>query len=325
MKRLKLFADTPAPLEVSQFALGCDHYGARRPEDLAMRIMDTYYELGGNMFDTAHVYSQERSGEVSLSERTVGKWIAANGVRNKIALVTKGAHPEKTDMLTSRIGEKNIRDDLSLSLETLGVDSVDIWFLHRDNPQIPAPEIVDMISDLVDKGYVRHLGASNWTGERIAQANDYARKNGKHGFEISQIHWSLARSTPESWEDPTIVCMNDIEYAWYKASQMPLMVFSPQARGVIARMISGGEAAVPENWAKRFMLRENLGRIERCRLLSEKTGKNPMGICLSYITSAPIPVIPLLGCSSPEQVRDSLKFADTTLTEEERAYLVTEA
>lgn len=325
MKYLNLFSKTPHPIQASQIALGCDHYGTRRPDDLAMRIMDAFYELGGTLFDTAHIYSQERPGAISLSERIVGRWIAANNLRNKVALVTKGVHPDRSNMLESRINEENIRDDFSSSLETLGVEYVDVWFLHRDNPQMPVGEIIDMVSGLVDKGHVRHLGASNWTAERMAQANEYARKNGKHGFEIAQIQWSFTRSTPESWEDPTIVCMNDAEQAWYTETKMPLMVFSPQARGVVSKMIAGGREAVPENWAKRFMLDENLGRIERCRELSEQTGRNPAGICLSYLTSAPFPTIPVIGCSNPEQVRDSLQFVDDTLSAEERAFLTTDS
>lgn len=324
MKYLKLFANTAFPVEASQIALGCDHFGGRRPEDLARRIMDAYFELGGTMFDTAHVYSQERPGETSLSEKVVGKWIADNGVRDKIVLVTKGVHPDRSNMLVSRINEQNVRDDFSSSLETLGVDYVDVWFLHRDNPQMPVGEIVDLVSGLVDKGHVCHLGASNWTAGRIAQANEYARLHGKHGFDIAQIQWSFTRSTPESWEDPTVVCMDDAQLAWYTTNKMPLMVFSPQARGVVSKMIAGGRESVPENWAKRFMLDENKGRIERCRRLSERTGRNPAGICLSYLTSAPFPVMPVIGCSSPEQIRDSLQFADETLSDEERAFLTSD-
>ncbi|MCC8190845.1 MAG: aldo/keto reductase [Planctomycetes bacterium] len=324
MQYLTLFPETANPVTASQIALGCDHYGGRRPEDLARRIMDTYFELGGTVFDTAHVYSQERPGEVSGSERVVGQWIADNGVRDRVVLVTKGVHPDRSDMLTSRITRDNIRDDLAASLETLAVDHVDVWFLHRDNPAMPVGEIVDMVTELVDEGRVRHVGASNWTAERIAAANQYARQHHRRPFEIAQIQWSFTVSTPESWEDPTVVCMNDREYAWYAAEKFPLMVFSPQARGVVAKMLAGGKEAVPENWARRFMLEENRDRIERCRQLGERTGRNPAGICLSYLTSAPFPVLPVIGCSSPEQVRDSLRFSDEVLSEEERAFLVTD-
>lgn len=322
MKYLDLFSNTQNAVRISQFALGCDHFGDAIPEEQAFRIMDVYYEQGGTLLDTAHVYSQRGVGEISLSEKTVGKWISDNGLWGKVMLSDKGAHPDRNQMLLSRISEKNIKDDLSASLETLRTDGVDIWFLHRDNPDMPVGEIVDIVSELVDKGYIRHLGVSNWSAERIAQAQEYARKHGKHEFEISQIQWSLAISTPESWEDPTIICMDDAQQSWYRTQQFPVMTFSSQSRGLFSKVIEKGVESVSDKTGKRFLLEQNMGRIERCRKLCERDGINPAGLCLSYLTSAPFPVIPVIGCSNPEQVKDSLQFADAAISEADRNYLV---
>lgn len=322
MRQLKLFENLKYPISVSQYALGCDYYDLDISEDQAFRIMDAYYEQGGTLLDTAHVYGQKKVGEVSLSEVTVGKWIAANKLEGKVVISNKGAHPDRNQMLVSRINEKDISDDLFASLEALRTDCVDIWFLHRDNPKMPVGEIIDMVSELVDKGYIKHLGVSNWSVERISQALEYARKNAKHRFEISQIQWSLALSTPESWDDPTLVSMEPSQQDWYKAQQFPLMAFSPQAHGIFSKVIEKGVEAVSEKSAKRFLLEQNMGRIANCKHLCEKYGINPAGMCLSYLTSAPFPVIPVVGCSSPAQVKDSLKFSDFTLSEADREYLV---
>ncbi|MFA9381696.1 MAG: aldo/keto reductase, partial [Acetanaerobacterium sp.] len=192
MRYLNLFENSKNPTRVSQCALGCDYYGAVIPEEKAFSIMDAYYEQGGTLLDTAHVYAQTKVGEVSLSEITVGKWVAANKLQGKVVISDKGAHPDRNQMQVSRINENSIKDDLFASLEALRMDSVDIWFLHRDNPQMPVGEIVDIVSELVDEGYIKHLGVSNWSTKRIAEALEYAQKHGKHGIEISQIQWSLA-------------------------------------------------------------------------------------------------------------------------------------
>ena len=228
-------------------------------------------------------------------------------------------------MLVSRISERNIRDDLFSSLEALKTDQVDIWFLHRDNPDMPVGEIVDMVSGLVDQGYIRHLGVSNWTAGRISEALAYAGANGKHPFEISQVQWSLAISTPRSWDDPTLVCMDEAQQAWYKETQFPVMVFSPQARGLFSKVIEQGADSISEKVRSRFLLDENLGRIERCRKLCGEKNMNAAGICLSYLTGAPFPVMPIIGCSNPQQVKDSLRFADVILSEKEREFLVKES
>lgn len=321
MKRLGLFAETPHPFEVSRIALGCDHYDETTPAANALQVMDAYFAAGGNVFDTAHIYSQMQPGGISLSEKLLGEWIRANGVRDRIMLVTKGAHPSRSDMLTTRINEQVVREEFESSLETLGVDSVDVWFVHRDNPAAPAGEILDMLRE-VTRGGVKHLGASNWTAARLAEANASAAKQGKAGFDISQIQWSLARVTKESWGDETMVIMDDAEAVWYEQTQMPVMVFSSQAHGLFSKVIEQGEGSLTERFAKRFQVEKNRERIERCRAVSARSGVNPAGVCLAYITSAPFPVLPLIGCSTAEQLRDSLRFADYELSPEDRKYLI---
>lgn len=322
MQYLDLFQNTGNPARVSQISLGCDFYGLTIPEETAFRMMDAYYELGGKFFDTARVYGQAELGAQSLSEVTVGRWIQRNGLQGRVVVSDKGGHPDRRDMSVSRINEKELRADLFASLEALQTSAVDIWFLHRDNPAMPVGEIVDIVSDFVDKGYVKHLGASNWTGKRLDEAREYAQRHGKHGFEISQIQWSLARSTPQSWNDPTLVAMNETELAWYEQSNLPVMVFSPQGRGLFSKVIEQGAQSVPEKTAKRFLLEENAGRIENCRTVCERTGRNPASVCLAYLTSAPFPTIPVIGGSTPEQVRGALKDCDTKLGSEDRAFLI---
>ncbi len=320
MKQLPLFTNTPHPKTASAIALGCDHYVTDVPEKQALAVMDAYFTQGGNFLDTAHIYSPGPGG-VSLSEKLVGEWIRTNNVRDKITLVTKGAHPNRNTITTSRINPQVIKEEFASSMETLGVDTVDIWFLHRDNPELPAGEILDMAAEAT-KGRALHLGASNWKASRLAEAAEYAKKKGIPGFAISQIQWSLARSTNESWNDPTIVVMDETEAAWYRERRFPVMAFASQAHGIFSKVIAQGEGAVKERSAKRFMLEENRDRIERCRIVSERTGVNPAGICLAYLTGAEFPTIPVIGCSSPEQVEDSLRFADFALSEADRRFLV---
>lgn len=321
MQYLDLFQNTGNPMRVSQISLGCDYYGLTIPEEVAFRMMDAYYELGGTFFDTARVYGQAELGAQSLSEVTVGRWIRRNGLQGRVVFSDKGGHPDRRDMSVSRISEKELREDLFASLDALQASAVDIWFLHRDNPAMPVGEIVDMVSGFVEQGYIKHLGASNWTSKRLAEAREYAQRHGKHGFEISQIQWSLARSTPQSWNDPSLVAMDETELAWYKQNKLPVMVFSPQARGLFSKVIEQGVEAVPKKTAERFLLEQNADRIENCRAVCGRTGHSPAGMCLAYLTSAPFPTIPVIGGSNPGQVRGALKDCDIKLSDKDRAFL----
>lgn len=309
------------PLQISRIALGCDHFGMRIPQAEAFRIMDAYFSLGGNVLDTAHVYCQKDTASPSISEITVGKWIAANQLQGQVIVSSKGAHPGRENMQVSRIDPQSIRGDLESSLEALQTDSIDIWFLHRDNPAMPVQEIVDIVSAYAEKGWIQRLGVSNWKADRIREANAYAQAHGKRGFAISQIQWSLAVTTPEDWDDPTIVCMNETEYAWYQANRFPVMCYSSQAKGMFSKIIEGRMDSVPPKIQRHLFSPENLARVERCRTLCRTRGSNAAGVCLAYLAGAPFPVIPIVGCSSATQLKDTLHDADIVLQPDEMDFL----
>lgn len=306
-------------LSLSKIVLGTCYFGTDIPEDVSYDMLDAYYAAGGRTLDTARAYGQDADGR-SASEQTVGNWIQTRGLREEITLVTKGGHPHFSDMHASRLSEAEIYADFEASLRDLSADRVDVYFLHRDDASIPVGRIMDILDRLVKEGRVRALGASNWSVSRILEANAYALEKGKTPFTVSQIQWSLAASTPEAWNDDTLVCMTDEEYAAYLRAGIPVMAYSPQAKGIFSKYIAGGEAALGHKIRERFLTEENLRRIERVRTLSELSGLSPAAVALAYITCNPLEGFAIVGCSSVAQLRDSLSAADlelniSTLTE----------
>ena len=302
---------------LAQIALGCDHYGETISEETSFAQMDAYVEAGGNLFDTAHVYGQEKAGGSSTSELVIGKWLKANGMGKDLTVVTKGCHPFKEDMHHVRINEKDMLEDIEKSLEQLGLDSVDIWYFHRDNPQLKASEILDMGSILVEKGMVKHLGTSNWTTERIEEANTWAKAHGKPVFTISEIQWSLAKCTPLTWGDDTLVCMTEEQRSWYEKNNFPVMCFASQAKGLFSKVIAGTEHTLSKQARSRFLTAENLALVPKCKALSEELGVTPAAICMAYLTSMKNPTIAIAGSSRLSQITDTLSGADLTLSEEQ--------
>ena len=187
-------------LKLAKIARGADYFGVRIPEDRAFSLMDRYLELGGNVIDTARIYgrAEARDASYSNSEPIVGRWLKSRGTRDRVVLITKGAHHVMEDPSQKRVNRACIDSDLETSLRELGVDSVDIYFLHRDDPEKPVSEIMDALDRHVKAGRIRALGASNWTCARIAEANAYARANGKTPFTVSQIQWGVAYVKPGS-------------------------------------------------------------------------------------------------------------------------------
>jgi len=308
--------------ELAQIALGCDHYGETISESVANKQLDIYLDAGGNLLDTAHVYGQDVVGGSSSSEQLLGRYLKTNRNRKDVVLVSKGCHPPKDDMYASRINHQAMVEDISRTLDNLDTDYLDIWFFHRDDPAMPSDEIIDMAQYLIDKKLVKHLGASNWTHPRIAEANAWAKEKKKTQFSISQIQWSLAHCTPKQWGDDTLVCMTEKARLWYEEQKMPVMAFSPQAKGFFSKMIAGVGETLSERAKRRFATDVNLSRVPHVRTLAGELGVSPAAVVIAYITSQKNPSVAIAGSSKVEQITDTLNGADLTLTEEQLAFLV---
>lgn len=307
--------------KLSQIALGCDHYGATIPEKIAMAQLDVFFEQGGNLLDTAHIYGQLKDGGPSSSEQVLGKWLRSNKNRSEMVVATKGCHPNRDHMHQGRINEKDMMGDINRSLDQLQCDNVDIWFFHRDDLSMGVDEIIDMASSLVDKGLVKHLGASNWTTARIEEANSWAKQNNKSPLVISEIQWSLAHCTPEIWGDDTMICMNDTERSWYEKNNFPVMAFSSQAKGLFSKLIEGKGDTLSARARERFLTEENLAILPRCKALSEELGVTPAALCIAYLTSQKNPTIAIAGSSKVSQITETLGGADLILTPSQIAFL----
>ncbi len=308
-------------LKLSKIAKGADYFGVTIPEKRAWALMDRYLELGGNTIDTARIYGRKNADDtISRSEPIVGRWMAARKNRSDIILVTKGAHPDRNNLTKSRVCREVIDVELETSLSELGVDYVDIYFLHRDNPDMPVGEIMDMMDEHVKAGKIRALGASNWTVARINEANAYARAHGKTPFTISQIQWGIVHSTGELWNDPTMVCMNETEYQGYLENQIPVMGFASQGGGFFSKLLEGG--TLQEKFIQRYDNPVNRHRLAAIQALCEKTGKSAAAIGMAFLTSNPLQSAALIGCSTLEQLEDTMSDCDFVLSAEECAALV---
>lgn len=165
-------------LELSPMGMGCVNAGIKWDGEDAYRIFDAFLDMGGNVYDTARVYSDWIPSEIGRSERVLGQWLRQSGKRHDVILLTKGGHPDMTsatpDMHASRISAENMRTDLELSLRALGTDYIDIYFYHRDNEDVPVSELIDIMEDFRKQGKIRYYACSNWTTARMKEADAYA-------------------------------------------------------------------------------------------------------------------------------------------------------
>ena len=225
---------TPIPetdLAPSAICLGSSHFGNGIAPADAYSLMDAYLTCGGNVIDTAAVYANWLPGEKNSSEKTIGRWLARTGKRDKIVLATKGGHPDLATMHISRMSPSEIVDDVETSLRNLQTDWIDLYWLHRDDPARPVAEIIDTLHGQVVAGKIRYFGSSNWRADRIEAAQIYATARGITGFVANQMRWSLAAIDPDTTGDPTTVAMDDETYAFHQRTGLAAIPYSSQASG----------------------------------------------------------------------------------------------
>jgi aryl-alcohol dehydrogenase-like predicted oxidoreductase len=274
----------------------------------ATPMLDAFFEAGGNAFDTAWLYNNGKT------EAIFGDWHSSRGVnREDIVLIGKGVHSPLC--YPDRIGKQ-----LTESLGRLKTDYVDVYLMHRDNPEIPVGEFVDALDAEVRAGRIRGpFGGSNWTKARMDEAIAYAEKNGKALPSALSNNFSLAEMLDPIWAG--CVAASDDEWKkWLKARQMPNFAWSSQGRGFFTDR-AGRNKFDDEEIVRCWYSEKNFGRRDRAVELGQKLGRSPIHIALAYVLAQPFPVIPLIGPRTLDELEDSLSALDMRLTPEQVAWL----
>ncbi len=288
---------------VSALIMGCDNQTSMPHAAIQF---DDFCMQGGNTFDTAHLYGD------GIMERLLGRWMKDRGVRDEVVLICKGAH-------TPDCRPDAVRPQLEESLERLGTDRADIYFLHRDDVSVPIGEWVDLLNELKDEGRISVFGGSNWSKERMAQANAYAAKNGKQGFGVLSNNFSLARMNNPIWPG-VMACSDDGYRTWLEETGTALFSWSSQARGFFTDR-AGPDIKADADLVHAFYSDENFERRRRAIELAEKRGVAPMTIALAYVLAQNMPTCALVGPRTLEELRGSLAVFSVQLSPAETAWL----
>ncbi|MBX3705915.1 MAG: aldo/keto reductase [Pseudomonadales bacterium] len=302
---------------VSRLVMGCDN----QPSMSHAAVMwDHFFELGGNAFDTAYIY-----GTGSM-ERLLGHWHHARGIRDDMVIVGKGAH-------TPHNFPQFIAAQLTESLDRLQTDHVDIYFLHRDNPDVPVGEFVDALNDEVRAGRIRVFGGSNWSLARVRAANEYAARRGLTGMAAVSNNFSLARMVRPIW--PGVEAATSDEFrAWLTETGTALLPWSAQARGFFtpwadtiladaARenpVITTMQPTVDE-LKRTWLSPENIERRARAGKLARERGVEMINVALAWVLRQPFPCLPLIGPRTLAETRSSIRALTLDLTDAELRWL----
>ena len=313
------------PITPSRIALGSVYFGSEINREDSFAVMDAFFEAGGNFLDTAHVYAAWLEHGIGASERTIGEWVRARGNRERIVLATKGAHsPIEDQEKGGRCSKADLEQHLGESLDRLGLECVDLYWLHLDEPTRPVAEIIQSLAEIRSTGRIRSYAASNWSTERIQAANDYARKHGLPPFVASQPWFSLGAVAGGPKADQPTSESEDPLRAWHVANGLPMIPYSSQANGYFGAenvaWAKGGFDGPPKR-AETFDSPANRRRLLRAIELADSKGCTPNQIALAYLLNQPFPVFPIIGTSNPAHAREALGAVGIVLSEQERALL----
>jgi 1-deoxyxylulose-5-phosphate synthase len=301
-------------LEVSQLCYGTAGFGSAVTDEQVDALLDGFRSAGGNFLDTAHVYAMWCDAGAGASERAIASYLSRSGSRKEWIIGTKGGHPAtpRYPRGDDYLSPEQIGSDIDDSLGWLNADVIDLYWLHRDDPQREVGEIIETLNAEIARGRIRHLGASNWTCARLEAANAYAAEHGLQPFVASQPQWSLAHREPFPMGRGNMVFLGREDADWHERTGLPVVCWTPTA---------GGYFATGETKRKDIDNETTHGRLIRARQLAAELSCTPNQVALAYLMSHPFPAIPIIGTANLEHQTDAIGATEISLSREQVAWL----
>jgi len=308
-------------LSVSRVCYGTNTLGWSIDQAHSNAILDTFAELGGNFIDTARSYGDWiPDGPKGASERAVGAWLKGRR-REDFVIGTKGGHFDmRAGDYRNRVNAMDVGSDLDESLDHLGIDTIDLYWLHMDNPETPVAELIDFLNEAKAAGKIRWFGASNWTDARVLEANEYAEANGKTGFVAVEPFWGLGKPNEQSAAQAGYQLYFEDHGDKLKDAGLAIVPYCGQSRGYFGMMEKGVDA-VPDALKAFYDNPANALRFAAAKTVAARHGATVSEVVLAYLLNQPGQVIPIFGASSPARIEESIKATALTLSPAELAEL----
>jgi len=308
--KYKKFGNTG--LEVSVICLGTMQFGWSTDEKTSFKILDRFFEEGGNFIDTADVYSRWVEGNPGgVSERIIGKWMKSRNVREGIVLATKVRGRMWEGPNGEGLSRKHIMKAVEDSLRRLQTDYIDLYQVHWPDWDTPLEETLRALDDLVRDGKVRYIGASNYPAWYLTKALWISDKYGLHRFESIQPQYSLVYR--EEFEKELMPLAED--------QKLAVIPYSPLAGGFLTGKYKRNRPLPPspraETIKRRFFTEKNFTIIEELEKMAFKYAAKVSQIALAWLLSKSYITAPIIGASSVEQLMENLGALDVELEEED--------
>ena len=283
-------------VRVSELCLGAMTFGREADEATSRKMLDRFLEAGGNFVDTADVYSQ------GISEEITGRALGSN--RDQVVLATKVRFPMGEGTNDVGASRRHIRLGVEASLRRLGTEWIDLYQIHCWDARTPLEETVSTLDDLVHEGKVAYVGASNYTAWQLMKALGVAALHDWTPFAALQPEYSLITRDIERELLP--LCRNE---------GLAVLPWSPLAGGILTGKYQkdadlqqgtrGGDTEEPITFTYRLDDRA-WSIVEAVRKVAEEIGKTPAQVALNWVTYRPGVTSPIIGARNLDQLEDNL-------------------
>lgn len=307
---------TPNPADL---VLGTMYFGTKTDEATSFALLDRYVELGGRTIDTANCYAfwANDTGAGGQSEAVIGRWLAANpGLREELTIATKVGQEPAVAGDFSRVeglAPEVVARELARSRERLGVDVIDLYWVHGEDRTTPLDEVVEAFGTAVRDGHVRRVGISNHPTWRVEQARGIARQGGWEPFTALQLTTSYVRPRPDAavpGKDHRFGFVTDETLDYVSVhDDVELWAYSPLVQGSYDR----ADRPFPDAY-------DHPGTTRRLAVLAEvsaELGAEPGQVVLAWLLHGTPSIRPIAGVSSLAQLDAAMASATLPLTPEQ--------
>lgn len=292
--------------------LGAMYFGTKQDRAASFALLDHYVALGGDFIDTANIYAHWVGdawcgGE---SETILGDWLKARGNRNNVTIATKVgiAYGE----VPTSLAAPRIIEECEKSLKRLGIETIDLYFAHRDDPSVPQEEVLGAFARLIEQGKVRAIGASNFTIDRLAAAHEIVRLSGLPRYDVLQQRYTYLPLRRGAYKGPQVVLSPDMS-AYCIRAEVSVMAYSVALGGAYNRYPN---TDLPEE----YRMETNRTRMAVLGEVARELGVPPQQVVLAWVWGQQ-GHMPLVAGSSAAQFDENFAAMDLVLSPEQIARL----
>jgi aryl-alcohol dehydrogenase-like predicted oxidoreductase len=282
-------------ISVQPLAFGGNVFGWSLDEAASFRVLDAFVDAGLDLVDTADVYPAWAPGkEGGESEAIIGRWLAQGGRRDKVVIATKVAKWERHKGLSPA----NIQAAAEGSLRRLGIDAIDLYFAHEDDPSVPLEDTLGAFARLLEQGKVRAIGASNYSAPRLREALETSARLGLPRYEVLQPEYNLvARKDYESQLEP-LVREHGLGVTSYYSLASGFLTGKYRSEADLGKSKARGGAAA------KYLNGHGLRVLATLDDVAKRHDATPAQVALAWLIARPGITAPIASATTVEQVEE---------------------